>query len=573
MKALLPLCALNILLAFVIVPPSEAANLIEITPTARDRCAELLGVSLPHTVITGVQYYSGGQYEKKELGFSIEYAESSLKTKAQSMPAFCRVNAVSVPTDDSHIKIEIWLPAKKWNGRYYQFGMGGAAGSIDRAALRLRLRTGAAIATTDTGHTSRMGEFDWALGRPEKVIDYGYRAHKETSDIAKALVQQYYDRQHDYAYFFGCSRGGHAGLVSARRYPDDWDGIMIGAAPSDLSTHFSFGLWLRYYQDLLHPDSHIQTSKIPAIQRAALAACGPAAQLVRGVAGDPRHCRYDPSILLCQGEETDDCLTAPQVQTLSLYYNGAVGPHSGKNGLTIQPTMEVGEKITAAHKAMYEKNIGKMPTQVGDYGWVGNVFGSPIVESYFRSVVLNDRDWSISDIDQDDIWSLAKDKMVSGEALEDVLDGSVNWKKFGQSNGKMIMYHGWGDGTSGIEMYEEAVSDIGGDEKTQEHFRLFMVPGMGHCSGGPGAHDFGVWSPGLKDDASHNIYRALEAWVEDGVAPESIIAAKFIDDQQDKGVAFTRPLCVYPKVRKYKGVGDINDADSFECKTGAAPPQ
>jgi len=136
------------------------------------------------------------------------------------------------------------------------------------------------------------------------------------------------------------------------------------------------------------------------------------------------------------------------------------------------------------------------------------------------------------------------------------------------------MYYGWADGflsELGIDDYNSALEEIGNSAKTQNSLRLFMVPGMGHCSGGPGADTFGQYSRAAADTPSHNIIRALESWVEQGVAPEKIIATKYVENTPKKGVAFTRPLCVYPKVRVYDGKGDINKASSFECKKGAIP--
>jgi feruloyl esterase len=199
------------------------------------------------------------------------------------------------------------------------------------------------------------------------------------------------------------------------------------------------------------------------------------------------------------------------------------------------------------------------------------------LEDFFRAFVFDDVEWDISKVKLDDVWSLAKNKLIAGENLEEILRAEINWEAFSQTNTKMLMYYGWADHAVlpelGIELYEEALGKMGGDAaKTQDFLRLFMVPGMLHCGDGPGANVFGQWGrPGLKNDAQHDIINALETWVEAGVAPETIIATKYVDNNLKNGIEFTRPLCVFPKVPVYKGIGDINAASSFECRKGATP--
>ena len=537
---------------------------------ASDHCSGFSEFRLPHAVITQAQLVASGDFVLYGSDFWIEYIGKNVNT--DNLPAFCRVQAVAVPTQDSHIKMEIWMPAKNWNGRYYQFAMGGAAGSLDYTMLVQRLSEGNAVATTDTGHMGKQLDWSWALGHPEKIIDFGYRAHKETSDIAKAIVAQYYTRKPDYAYFFGCSRGGHAGLVSAQRYPDDWDGILVGAAPADVTKELSNRLWrsLKWAQD---PQGRIEPTKLPAIQRAARASCTAEAHRVDGIPADPRFCRYDPAILLCKGEETDACLTAPQIETLREIYDGQIDPITEKNQFRVPPTMEAVNKVTAEYKAAFEKVAGRFSLEAGDARWVTNYGFS--VEDFFRNVVFHDREWDITKVKLDDMWSLAKDKMVAGEKLEDVLKADIDWKALSKTNTKLMMYYGWADGflsELGIEHYKKALDQIGDEAKTQDFLRLFMVPG--HCSRGPGAHIFGQYNRKVNDEPSHNIVRALEAWVEQGVAPEKLIATKYVDDfilSSGKEVSFTRPLCVYPNVPVYIGQGSTKEAANFQYVKGARP--
>lgn len=575
MKAQLPKCRLGLVLFMSMVFMACTANdekPVTVSSDEADHCSRLSELRLPHTVITRAQSVSAGDY----------LADNG---KTYTVPAFCRIQAVAAPTGDSHIKMEIWMPAQDWNGRYLQFAMGGAAGSIDYNVLASRINVGNAVATTDTGHASKNLDWDWAPGHPEKIIDFGYRAHKETSDIAKAIVEQYYGRMHNYAYFSGCSRGGHAGLVSAQRYPDDWDGILVGAAPADLTKHFSYKTWLSLMQHQV-PKGLIKSAKLPAIQRIARASCTAEAHMVDGIPADPRFCRYDTAILLCKGEETDACLTAPQVDVLRNLYDGPVhAVTGGKIYPGVPPTMEATNEITAEYKAWFEKITGMATPEVGEFMWVTRSGFEPAF-NFLSRLGLDDMESDITKLKPDDVWDRFKNKSVAGEKLEDVLKANIDWRAFSKTNTKMLMYYGWADaGVSpelGIEYYNEALDQIGDAEKTQDFLRLFMVPGLDHCLGGPGANAFGQYSaiaPALEDSPDHDIYRALEAWVEKDVAPEKITAVKYMDDKHHvddnklkKTVAFTRPLCVYPHVPVYKGTGDIKEASSFECRTGATPP-
>jgi len=567
------------------------------------QCTALAALNLPHTVITNAEYMSAGDYpfaelnkfntvgpkgqhalEVREVVRIANYIEGDGVT--YTLPAFCRVQAVSVPTADSHIKMELWMPAKGWTGRYHQVAIGGGAGAISYDRLVHRLNVGDSVATTDTGHVS-LGGYLWAAGRPERKIDFGYRAHKETSDIAKAIVEQYYGRKHDYAYFSGCSRGGHAGLVSAQRYPEDWEGILVGATAPDLVKHLSYRMWRSLMQHQ-KPEGRIWSSKLPAIQRKAQAACSSEAHIADGIPADPRFCRYDPEVLLCNGEETDECLMKAQVDLLRNLYDGPIDPETGERLLyRLPPTMEAANVMTKDRMALLEawylqgarpegeslQQGGRTP-KLGEATWATN--DSLALQDFFRGLVFDDPGWDITGVNLNEVWFLAKDSFVAGEKLERLLRVNINWKGFRETNTKMLMYHGWADDVVqpelGIKLYDEALAQLGDESRTQDFLRLFMVPGMLHCGDGPGANVFGQWGrPGLKNDAQHDIINALETWVEAGVAPETIIATKYVDNNLKNGIEFTRPLCVFPKVPVYKGIGDINEASSFECRKGATP--
>ncbi len=512
-------------------------------------CELLTDLRIPHTAITLAKPVPAGEFSAPDG----QYAGRVLK-----VPNFCRVRGVSKPTANSHIQFEVWLPQKDWSGRYYQMAMGGAAGSIDYPSLALGLNAGDAVATTDTGHEGSILEWSWALNQPEKIIDFGYRAHKETSDIARKIVQMFYGEKPHHAYFSGCSRGGHAGFVAAQRYPEDWDGIVIGAAPDNLLQQFRYYTWRGLLRSKA-PEGYVPPAKLPAIQRVALASCPSEAQVVDGVAGDPRFCRYDPRQLLCDGPESDECLTAPQVELLRRIYEGPVDERKGEAiyAAGLPPTIEAVKTFMSADD---ERDLSKAI----DFRFIPQFFGS---------FVFDDLNWKPAALSVDQVWNLGKDKQIAGEPLEAVLSAeNIDWRRFRDQGSKVMLYYGWADmfvpAELAIDHYRKVREQVGNEQGMQDFYRLFLAPGMGHCLGGPGANAFGQFNstPPLTADSQHDIYRALEAWVESGKPPDKIIATKYIDDKPEKGVAFTRPLCPYPEVAVYKGRGDSGKAAYFECR-------
>ncbi len=420
------------------------------------------------------------------------------------VPRHCRVQAEARPTQDSQIRFELWMPASGWNGRYYQLGNGGFAGSISYPALEAELRRGNAVAATDTGH--RGGTFDasWALGHPEKIIDYGWRSLKETFDAAQSLIRAYYGKGPTHTYFNGCSNGGRQALMLAQRFPGDWDGILAGAPALNWTAQLaSFALIQRTLRS--DAQSWIEPAKLPAIQRAALASCTPAAHAEDGIPQDPRQCAFDPASLLCKGAETNECLTRKQAATLSLiqreFEPTAAAVKENWDRWILNADREAFSQLTLGEQ--FSGNMGSM-----DAGWLGRALDAT----------------------------------------------STDLTQFDRRGGKLLMYFGWADALisprAGLAYYEEVVGRTGGIAKTQEFFRLFMVPGMTHCQGGPAPNVFGqsAFTPGLRDEPAYDIRRALEAWVERGVAPERVVAVKYVDDDPARGVARTAELCPFPEI-------------------------
>jgi len=463
------------------------------------------------------------------------------------LPAFCRVQGLSRPSRDSNIYFEVWLPTRTWNRKFLSSGEGGYAGALNYTRLGLDggldeiVRRGYATASTDTGHVST--DMWWAIGHPGRLVDYLYRSKHLVTVAAKGLIQAFYGRPASHSYFNSCSNGGRQGLLEIQRYPEDYDGVVVGA-PWNFQSHSNAGfVWNA--QAISAAGAAIPESKLPAINAAVLSACDANDGLVDGVIADPTTCDFDPAVLLCPGEETDQCLTAPQLEALMKIYAGPSNPRTGEQ---IFPGFALG----------------------GEDGWAGivtNPTASGLGQGYFANLVFQDQDWDYSAFDFDGDMAYADSTVgVQGNAVETDLSAAR------RRGVKIIQYHGWNDQTLqpaySPEYYQSVVETMGGLRRTRQFYRLFMVPGMRHCYFGPGATSFGGVGQQIAPsrDPIHDVQTALERWVEHGVAPSRMIATKYTDDAPaTRTIRLTRPLCPYPQVPRYRGSGDPDDARSFSC--------
>jgi len=527
-------------------------------PVGAATCESLVTLSLPHTTITLAQSVPAGTFTPP------------VGPPQPGLPAFCRVVGASHPTSDSNIGFEVWIPdSATWNGKYLQVGNGGFAGSIPYSALANALRRAYATAGTDDGHSAGGTDASWALGHPEKIIDFGYRALKETTDNAKAVIAALTSRGPKLSYFFGCSDGGREALMEAQRFPYDFDGIVAGA-PANFWTHLlAAGAWTE--QALLAtPERYIPPAKLPAIQAAALAACDGAEDgVLDGIVGDPRDCHFNPAVLQCTGPDSNACLTSAQVIALQLIY---AGPHNPRTHQLIHPGYEAGAEAPPASFPAW--------TTGPSLAQISNALLNQFATNFYRFMVFDDPTFDIRTLNFDSDVAFTDNKEVNGQPLSHVLNSTnPDLSAFQSNGGKLIHYHGWNDPAIGprnsINYYESVASaqrpgkgkgkgeDKVGLRRTQDFYRLFMAPGMLHCGGGPGPNNFGQGTP--LADADHDVIKALERWVEHGIAPDRIVATKFVGDNPASGVALTRPLCPYPEVAHWIGVGDTNDAANFIC--------
>jgi feruloyl esterase len=436
------------------------------------------------------------------------------------LPAFCRVTATLKPSSDSAIKVELWMPAAGWNGKLVVPGNGGFAGALAPAGLATALRSGYAAAVTDTGHEGGSGAF--MLDHPEKLTDFADRAIHETAAKGKAILAAFYGSGPRLSYFNGCSTGGRQALTAAQRFPDDFDGIVAGA-PAIYASHQSAGqiwIWQATHQD---EASYIPPAKYGVLHDAVLAACDALDGVKDGVLEDPTRCAFDPAVVQCKDADGPTCLTAAQVQAARKIYAGAKNPRTGEQVFSpLFPGSELG----------WASSAGAQPV-----GYALDVF---------RYVVFKDPMWDPLRLNYDS--DLAKADKVLGQLT--AIDPDLT--KLLQ-HGKLLIYAGWSD--PGIppgyivDYYRNVVAttkvkDVRGAA------RLFMVPGMGHCGGGDGTSTFDMLS-------------ALDQWVDQGKAPDRVVASRLKDGVVDR----TRPLCPYPQVATYKGSGSTDEAGSFVCQT------
>ena len=485
---------------------------------ASGSCERLSALKLPDTTIATAETVAAGAFKPSTAG------EPSEGRGFRSMPAFCRVAAAIAPTSDSDIKVEVWLPAAGWNGKFQAVGNGGWAGTISYAAMGRALEAGYATASTDTGHTGANGAF--ALDHPEKLVDYAHRAVHEMTVKAKAIVDAFYGSAPKQSYWNGCSTGGRQALMEAQRYPADYDGIIAGAAANPKTHLDAWRVWMSQAMFKDHA-SFIPASKYPAIHQAVLKACDALDGLTDGLIDDPTRCRFDPGVLACTDGDGPGCLTAAQVAAAQVVMKPA---KDRRTGAEIFPGLEVGTELM----------WGRLLAGPGPYA---------IALEQFKFVTFRNPNWDWRTFDLERDTALA-DKISQGTL------GAIdpNLTAFTQRGGKLLMYHGWTDPSiaprASVNFYTRALETTKAPADGAVWLRLFMVPGMGHCGGGDGPNTFDMMS-------------ALAPWVESGKVPERIVASHSTAGKVDR----TRPLCAYPQVARYTGAGSIDDAGNFVCRT------
>jgi len=494
-------------------------------PGSAASCESLAGISLPQTTVTMAQTVAAGEFTAPA-----GRGRASAGNPYKDLPAFCRVMGTLTPSNDSSIKLEVWLPASGWNGKFLAAGNGGGAsaaiqGSINTPALAAALRGGYATAATDTGHEG--ATLNFAIEHPEKLIDFGYRAVHEMTVKAKAIAAAYYGEGPKLSYWNGCAAAGREGMMEAQRFPADYDGVVVAAAANYWS-HLQ--PWSLAIYEATHKDeaSYIPPAKYPLIHKAAVEQCDALDGVKDGLIENPRRCKFDPKVLQCKGPDTSACLTAPQVEAARRIYAPLV---NSKTRSEIFPGLEPGSEL----------------------GWAALADGdepSLYVRETFKYMIFKDPQWDYKThpVNFDTDVPLA-DKLDNGT----VTAADANLKPFFDRGGKMILYHGWTDPLippgDAVNYYKRVEDTVGGAGKIKESMRLYLVPGMNHCRGGEGPDDF-------------DMQPVMEQWRENGKAPQQVIASKVTNGKTER----TRPLCPYPQVAAYKGSGSTDEAVNFVCK-------
>ena len=512
-----------------------------------DACDGLAHLMLPATKIVA-RVVAAGTF----AGPPAPFTGRDMSAFYKSLPPFCRVSASAMPTSDSDIKIEVWMPVSGWNGRLQGLGNGGFAGLIDFPNLGVAMSKGYAATATDAGHAGSPTDATWALGHPEKVVDFGHRGIHEMTRVAREAVRAFYGRQPRRSFFAGCSDGGREALMEAQRYPADYDGILAGAPANAWTKLLTTAVW--HTRALTLDDaSFIPPDKIPVIAAAVKAQCDAKDGVADDILADPRRCRFDPASIECKaGQTSNACLTAPQVVALRKIYDG--------------PRDASGRQVFPGYVPGAEEGGG---------GWTTWITGTAPRKSlmavfgigYFSNMVYGRPDWD------DRSFDLATDLRAAVEKTAQALDATdANLDPFRARGGKLVMYHGWEDpaipAVSTINYYDDVVTRLG-RQNVDSFMRLYMVPGVQHCAGGPGPDAFGQMDEWSSDDAAHSLRVALEQWVEKDSAPSTVIASKYAGQGPARTTTMTRPLCPHPQEAHYGGKGDTNDAASFAC--GRAP--
>jgi hypothetical protein len=464
----------------------------------------------------------------KSFGDQVKISSATLVAAKPNLPEHCDVRGVIWPEAGFAIK----LPTV-WNDRFQMVGNGGTAGTISLGPMDNALRKGFAAASTDTGHDAKKEVLaTFAYVTPEnpnghrKFLDFAYLAVHETAVLSKQVIEAYYGRGPRYSYWVGCSTGGRQGLQEAQRYPEDFDGLVVGAPGLYNSGNSMRRIWIGQSQA---GAGAIPAEKLPLLTRAIYDKCDALDGLKDGLIDDPRRCKFDPAsdVPKCGAEEAPGCFTAPQIEALGKIYGG---PHDSK-GKQLFPGEPVGsEPVWPDNFIAPDKTV------------------LPRAESQMKFAMLDPppgASWSYTMFDFD------KDPRRLTKAGAELNARNPDLAPLKKRGGKIVQYSGWADQQvnplPGIEYYE-TVSQRLGDAATRDFYRLFMVPGMFHCNGGPGCNTVD-WLAAVMD------------WVEKGNAPAQLIGAHVEKETTTR----TRPLCPYPQVARYKGSGSIDDAASFAC--------
>ena len=490
-------------------------------------CESLTGLQLVNGKVTAAQAIATGTYQPEGASSPIE-----------KLPPFCRVHVVVQPA----VNIEVWLPLAGWNGKLLAVEPGGLIGSISYgntvdlneltnpggvSGLANGIQRGYAMMSSDAGHNTT--DNSW-YGQLDRVIDVADRGIHEMTMKGKIVTAAFYTQQPSRTYFDACSGGGRVAMIEAQRFPDDYDGIIAGYPGANWNNLMAAELW-QTRASTGSAAANFPLTKAPMVTAAAIAKCDEDDGLKDGLISTPATCHFDPGVLQCKGADQPDCLTPAQVDVVRKMYAGPHYPDGRRISYGLLPGSESGWGT---------KYIGI--TDVNTQGGVGD-------RLFIKLTIFNDPNYDLKSFDFNRDMDFMNDKAAAiMNATNPDLSG------FKARGGKLLTYYGWADDLAPPQFtpdyYESVVAKLGSRTAVESFYRLFMVPGMGHCQGGIGPNKF-------------DMVKVLENWSEKGIAPDSIIASKV--DEKTKKVTRTRPLCPWPQVAKYNGVGSIDEAKNFYC--------
>ena len=461
-----------------------------------------------------------GRVTANTAGLGLGYNGGKGIPPFSALPAFCRVTATLKPSPSSDIRMELWMPVAGWNGNFRGTSPNGLGGVINYNAMGVGLTDGFAVASTDTGHQG--GDAKW-MQVPDKVTDFAGRAMHETTIAGKALAVAYYRSDPRYSYMIECGGGSAGALHEVQKYPADYDGIVVGGHAAHLTRQIFGQLWVWL---AAHPDGAaiLPPAKLAVVHQAVLDRCDTLDGVKDGLLENPLRCMFDPKEIECTSGDGAGCLSAAQVEAVRKIYDGPVNPRTNEK---IWSALFRGSELDWSFFTESQSPIG-------------------IATSALRTI-LDDPDWDYRSADFDRHVAAADRSEISR-----VNASNPDISPFVRRGGKLILSGGWNNALvpagAVLDYYEHVEAAIGAED-TQRAVRLYMVPGMIECNGGPGTDTF-------------DMLAVMRRWVEAGQAPSEVLASRV-----ERGkVVRTRPLCPYPQVATYLGSGSTDDAKSFVCK-------
>lgn len=518
-------------------------------------CTALLD-STP-TLIPGLRPYVAQTYA---TGSNFTEANSTVPNLAE----FCRFGAQYNTSSASQFQFEVWLPtAANWNGRFAHVGNGGDLGSISYSDMGVPLtKYGFAVASTNAGHNGTVDDGTFAMNNPESQFDFGYRAVHLSTVFSKMIVQEYYQQNSSYNYWFGCSSGGKQGMREVQGFPEDYDGALTGAPAQWLSRQNGFNIYVgQLNMNDSTPGEVVPTSFFTTWAQEVLAQCDEIDGIKDNIILNPRLCTPDASTVVCGSSNpsayvnSSTCITEGQATTLEAVYKNWTSADTGE---LLFPSYDPGSET------LWQALLSGEPFGLSSDFFLYQVYNYTTIQSALHA----------NETELERITAI-------GDATDPGLGNAVNpnLTPFFQRGGKLLHYHGSADQNipsgSSTHYFEKVRTYYNYSSDLSDNYRLFLIPGMSHCGMGNGADGFG--RPGQTDDSlggsgqsavfdsQHDAVLALMQWVENGTAPDSLIGASYVNGDRTKGVAFSRIFCPYPQEGKYVS-GDVNNSTSYKCE-------